>query len=598
MDESLGDVGATRTPSIPADGESPGVVVVGAGPVGLTTALLLARHGIASVVLDAASPRGAPAPESKAICQQRDVLDIWDRVGVASEILEEGVTWTRGRTFYQGRELFSVEFDDPGESPTPPWVNISQSSTVRYLQAAADRHPLVDVRFGHEVVDVEPDDDGGGPVTVDVQDSTGTRRHLQTRWLVAADGSHSTVRRLLAVAFPGRSFEDQFLIVDIRAQLPFPNERHFHFDPPWNPGRQVLIHECPGNLWRIDWQVPADYDLQAEQASGALDERVRRVVGDVAYEIVWLSVYRFHERLAERFRCGRVFLVGDAAHLVAPFGARGLNSGVQDADNLAWKLALVERGVVSGDGAEMLLDSYDIERRAAAAENVAITTSTMSFLVPADEEGRRHRQAVLEAASQDPSASAMVDSGKLAEPFPYTRSPLTTPAITSTSSLPSSGDDPDLAPRVGLAPGSLFPDAPCSVPGRAKIRRVRDLFGSGFVVLAADGTGLAQAQAEAVQVTEVLKGLAVECYDIAEISSPARQHTLADLTRREAPRTYVVRPDGHLAACLDADAAGTAAAIMRACGTSRPPFEPTGTGGTVDISADVSADVSATSTRA
>lgn len=594
MEDSPGAVGARSTARLAADEEPPGVVVVGAGPVGLTTALLLARHGVASMVLDAGARSSAPAVQSKAICQQRDVLDIWDRVGVASHILAEGVTWTRGRTFYQGRELFSVEFDDPGESPTPPWVNISQSSTVRYLLAAADRHPLVDVRFGHEVVDVEQDDAGGAPVTVEVQDPTGTRRRFRTRWLVAADGSHSTIRRLLHVAFPGRSFEDQFLIVDIRAQLPFPNERHFHFDPPWNPGRQVLIHECPGNLWRIDWQVPADYDLQSEQESGALDERVRQLVGDAAYEIVWLSVYRFHERLAERFRCGRVLLAGDAAHLVAPFGARGLNSGVQDADNLAWKLALVERGVVTGDGAEVLLDSYDIERRAAAAENVAITTSTMNFLVPTDDQGRQHRRAVLEAASHDLSASTMVDSGKLAEPFPYTKSPLTTPAVASTSRSPSRGDDPDLAPRVGLAPGSLFPDAPCRVPGRADVRRVRDLFGTGFVVLAADGAGLARARAEAAQVTDVLVGLAVECYDVGEISCPARQHTLADLTRPGGPRTYVVRPDGHLAACLDADAAGTAAAVMRACGMSRLPFEPAGPGSTVDVSADVGATSTST----
>ncbi len=570
MDHGEGDARGVRAPAFAADGEAPGVVVVGAGPVGLTTALLLARHGVACVVLDAAPRRGEPAAESKAICQQRDVLDIWDRVGVASQMLDEGVTWTRARTFYQGRELFTVEFDDPGESPTPPWVNISQSSTIRYLLAAADRHSLIDVRFGHQVVDVEQDH---GAVTAEVQGPTGSRRRFRTRWLIAADGSHSTLRRLLHVDFPGRSFEDQFLIVDIRAQLPFPNERHFHFDPPWNPGRQVLIHECPDQLWRIDWQVPADYDLQAERASGALDERVRRVVGDAAYEIVWSSVYRFHERLAERFRCGRVFLVGDAAHLVAPFGARGLNSGIQDADNLAWKLAMVERGVVRGADAEVLLDSYDDERRAAGVENVAITTSTMNFLVPADDPGRRRRQVILEAAEHDRSASAMVDSGKLAEPFPYADSPLTTPLLAGASPVPRAGDGTDPVPRVGLAPGSLFPDAPCTVAGRPSVRRVRDLFGSGFVVLTADAAGLARARAEVASAAERLRGLGVECYDVTEISCPARQRTLADVTTREDPRTYVVRPDGHLAACLDAGGAGTAAAIMRACGVRRLPFE-------------------------
>jgi 2-polyprenyl-6-methoxyphenol hydroxylase-like FAD-dependent oxidoreductase len=174
--------------------------------------------------------------------------------------------------------------------------------------------------------------------------------------LVGADGSRSRVRRLLGLPFEGHSFDDQFLIADIRASLPFANERRFYFDPPWNPGRQVLVHPQPDSVWRIDWQVPGDYDLAADSASGGLDARVRRIVGASApYELVWLSAYRFHQRVVPSFRRGRVFLAGDAAHLMSPFGARGLNSGMQDAENLAWKLAYVRHGWAP----ESLLGSYD-----------------------------------------------------------------------------------------------------------------------------------------------------------------------------------------------------------------------------------------------
>ena len=157
------------------------------------------------------------------------------------------------------------------------------------------------------------------------------------------------------MGFPGHSHEDLFLICDIRATLPFPRERRFFFDPPWNPGRQVLVHPQPDDLWRIDWQVPSGTDVEAERASGALDRRIRQVVGRTTpYELAWVTAYRFHQRLAPRFRVGRVLLAGDAAHLMSPFGARGLNSGAADAENLAWKLALVLGGRAPGGAARQL----------------------------------------------------------------------------------------------------------------------------------------------------------------------------------------------------------------------------------------------------
>jgi 2-polyprenyl-6-methoxyphenol hydroxylase-like FAD-dependent oxidoreductase len=374
------------------------VLICGAGPVGLVTVLLLARWGVPSTVLEAAPERDVSG--SRAICLQRDVLEVFDRIGCAAPMLAEGVTWSVGRTFYREHELFTTTFPDPGCSSLPPWINLSQTRTEHYLLDAVQASPLVDLRSDHRVVALTQDRAG---VEVDVAADGGLRR-LPASWLVAADGARGTVRRLLGVGFPGRSFPDQFLIADVRAELPFPHERRFYFDPEWNPGRQVLVHEQPDLLWRIDWQVPADYDLAAERASGALDACIHRIVGQRPYEIVWLSVYRFHERVADRFRIGRVFLAGDAAHLFAPFGARGLNSGVQDAENLAWKLAAVHHGWVTGHDAERLLDSYAQERHPAALENLRVTNATMQFLVPQDEAARTRRREVLEQAVHDADA--------------------------------------------------------------------------------------------------------------------------------------------------------------------------------------------------
>jgi pentachlorophenol monooxygenase/3-(3-hydroxy-phenyl)propionate hydroxylase len=338
------------------------VAVIGNGPVGQTTALLLARWGIPVTLLDGRAERDLIG--SKAICQQQDVLDVWEAVGAGRQIADEGLTWTTARTFYRDAELFAYSLPDPGRSCFPPFVNISQARTEEILDERIAAETLIDVRWGHRVVGIEQGDAG---VTVRcrlIADESPSDIHAD--YAVACAGARGEdVRRMLGVNFEGHSFDDRFLICDIRADLPgWSHERRFYFDPAWNPGRQVLIHPCPDSIFRIDWQVPGDYDLEAEQSGGALDARITAIIGDRPYEIVWKSVYRFHSRIADRFKVGRVLLAGDCAHLVAPFGARGLNSGVWDAENAAWKLAFVLRGWAGVD----LLASYHEERHAAAAE--------------------------------------------------------------------------------------------------------------------------------------------------------------------------------------------------------------------------------------
>jgi 2-polyprenyl-6-methoxyphenol hydroxylase-like FAD-dependent oxidoreductase len=507
------------------------VLIAGGGPVGLTTALLLARWDIPTLVLEAEPVRDTVG--SRAICFQRDVLDVFDRVGCAEAMIAEGVTWTTGRTYYREHELFTVAFPDPGRSVLPPWINISQASVEGYLAKAAAKQPLIDLRPGQAVTDPRQTESH-----VEVATAEGVIRGSH---LVGADGGHSTVRRSLGIGFPGRSYDDLFLICDIRADLPFPSERRFFFDPEWNPGRQVLVHQQPDSVWRIDWQVPPGFDLAAERDSGALDARVRRVVGDRPYEIVWLSVYRFHERVADRFGAGRIFLAGDAAHLYAPFGARGLNSGVQDAENLAWKLAFARHGWAP----DTLLDSYDVERRAAAAENLRVTGATMEFLVPQSDEQRAFRRATLDRAVTDPDARMLINSGKLAEPYWYLDSPLTAPG--AVADFP---EEPGV-PRPPV-PGVLCPDGRCSLAGQRT--RLRRLFGRGFVVLTPGLWGDL-----AVDV-----GAPVEVYALDEIDVDGVLRSALDASTDHA---YVVRPDGHLAAVLSSPD-DLPAALRRACGAA------------------------------
>jgi pentachlorophenol monooxygenase/3-(3-hydroxy-phenyl)propionate hydroxylase len=367
---------------------------------------------------------------------------------------------------------------------------------------------------------------------------------------VACAGARGNeIRQMLGVTFDGRSFDDLFLICDIRTDLPgWSNERRFYFDPPWNPGRQVLIHPCPGSTYRIDWQVPAD-QLDAASDLESLDARIRAIFGDRPYEVVWSSVYRFQSRLADRMRVGRVLLAGDMAHLVAPFGARGLNSGVQDAENAAWKLAFVWHGWAD----TRLLGSYHDERHAAAIENLDVTSATMRFLVPGTEADRQHRLSTLEGAATDPIARAAVDSGRLAEPFWYVDSPLTTPSPDREfHGRPARGTVPP------AGPGILIPDAPVAAADLNGRTRFRELVRDGLLLLTTEGVDIdavrQAAQAASPAPTRVLS--------LTDIDRTGFLATALDARSREV---WVIRPDGHVAAVLTrSQAPAVTAAIQRA----------------------------------
>ena len=381
------------------------VAVVGAGPVGLTAALELARFEIPTIVLEA-----KPALEpigSRAIVLARHALATFRRLG-CEEIPRKGVVLSRARTYLGETELFTVEFPPARDGELPAFVNLQQTHTEQVLLRQAEATGLIEIRWDSAVRSVRQTD---RKVILGVRGRRGNET-LPASFAIAADGAHSAVRKLIGVDFPGKSFRDRFLIADVRAELSgFPrDERRFFFDPPSNPGRQVLVHPQPDGEWRIDWQVSPETDVDAERESGALDGRIRALTGDAPYEVVWLTAYRFHQRLASRFRVGRVFLAGDAAHLMAPFGARGLNSGVQDASKLASTLA----AVLTGAAPDSLLDSYERERRAAARENLRVTGATMRFMAPPSAAHRVWRNVILHGSLRVPRLRRFVNSGKLA----------------------------------------------------------------------------------------------------------------------------------------------------------------------------------------
>lgn len=523
------------------------VVVVGNGPVGQTAALLLNRWGVDCIVLDRRQKRDVIG--SKAICQQRDVLDVWESVGAGHKIAAEGVTWDHATTLYQGKKLFTQPFVDTGRSVFPPFVNISQTRTEEILDEQIAAAPHITPLWDHGVEQIEQDADG---VTLHCRRGDGSAVDVWAPYVIIAAGSAPReLRHQLGVTYNGRSFEDKFLICDIRANLPgWERERRFYFDPEWNPGRQVLIHPCPDSTFRIDWQVPGDYDIEQEEASGALDARIRKIIGDQPYEIVWKSVYRFHSRMVDKMRVGRVLLAGDFAHIVSPFGARGLNTGVMDAENAAWKLAFVLRGWAGDE----LLDSYDSERRAASRENIEVTGRTMEFLVPHTEEQQRIRVELLTAALTDPSVHPKIDSGRLSEPFWYVDSPLTTPDPTRPfAGRPPRGHAPPPAPGVAL------PDVPVRIEGM-DCTRLRQVARDGLLLLAGDEVDMKQLQAQVQGATPV----PTRVLRIADID---REGALQQALQSRPQEVWVIRPDAHIAAvCEQGDGQALRAALQRAVG--------------------------------
>ena len=448
----------------PAELDAPGVrrpvVIVGAGPVGLTAAIDFGQRGIPVVVLD---EDRTVSVGSRAICYAKRALEILDRLGCAQSVVDKGIGWNVGKVFFRDELVYCFDLlPEPGHR-RPAFVNLQQYWFEEYLVGRAQAFDEVDLRWENKVVGVAPYADHVA-VTVATPDGEYT---LHCDWLIAADGSRSAVRQLLGLEWEGQAFRDRFLIADIHMKTDFPTERWFWFDPPFHPNQSALLHRQADDVWRIDFQLGWDANPDEERKPERILPRLRAMLGDEAeFEIEWASVYTFQCRRMQRFRHGRVLFAGDAAHVVSPFGARGANSGIQDTDNLVWKLELVLKGQAS----ERLLDTYDTERTLAADENILNSTRSTDFITPKSNVSRIFRDAVLGLAKKYAFARKLVNSGRLSLPTILADSPLNTP-----------DRDPDFAQGPGaMIPGAPAADAPVSGPAGDWLL---GYIGSGFTLL-------------------------------------------------------------------------------------------------------------------
>jgi 2-polyprenyl-6-methoxyphenol hydroxylase-like FAD-dependent oxidoreductase len=353
-EEKVGEFSYVRhAPRLPAlregaDAAHCAVAIVGGGPVGLALALGLAAHGVSSVVLESDD---TVCIGSRAACISRRSLEIIDRLGALPSFLGKGLAWTGGRSFFKTREVFRFEMPHDSLQRLPPMINLQQYYIEQYLVDAVDRHNQevssvpVDLRWASEVTSISPHEDA---VDIEVHTSLGNYT-IRADWLVACDGGQSPVRRALDLPLVGTAYEGRYVIIDIHLPSSHPTERRAWFDPPWNPGSTVLMHRQVDDIWRIDYQLRAGDDtataLQPANVQRFVQKHLEAIgEGHLPWRTIWTSVYRAGAMTLENYRHGRVLFAGNAAHALPIFGVRGLNSGFDDADNLAWKLALVVQG--------------------------------------------------------------------------------------------------------------------------------------------------------------------------------------------------------------------------------------------------------------
>ncbi|WP_295511784.1 FAD-dependent oxidoreductase [uncultured Sulfitobacter sp.] len=509
------------------------VVIVGAGPIGLAMAIDLAQQGIASVVLD---DNNVVSVGSRAICWAKRTLEIFDRLGVGERMLAKGVTWKVGRNFHHNEQVYAFDLlPEPGHK-YPAFINLQQYYVEQYLAERAQDFPdLIDLRFLNKVTDHA---DHGDHVTLDITTPDGNYT-LEADYYLACDGAGSATRTRMDLPFKGQTFEEHFLIVDVEMETsPFGNhdtpERWFWFNPPFHNGQSALLHKQPDNIYRIDLQLGPDTDPQIEATEAKVIPRIKAIVGDTPFRLDWMSVYKFRCAKLDRFVHNRVIFVGDSAHVVSPFGARGGNGGIQDLDNLGWKLA----AVLQGKAAQSLLETYNTERVHGSAENILNSSRATNFMTPKSPIEALFRDQVLDLAADHPFARKLINSGRLSQPCTLAESPLQTP-----------GDAP-------VPPGTPLLDAP-----------ILDAQGPAWLLSKAQGSFTLLTAGPAY--LPDIAGIARIGINQSNDYPCYRSEDGHVETRYGTDKIYLLRPDGHVCAVFDTpDPTAIIAARDRALGAT------------------------------
>ena len=427
------------------------VVVVGGGPVGYCTALGLANHGVPVVLLEADD---SVCFGSRAICISRRSLEIIARLGAVESFLKAGLPWTGGRSFYRDTEVLHFKMPMDENQQHPPMINLAQYSIEQLLlDAAGQRSDQIEIRWQNRVIAIDARENGA-KLTVDTPLGAYA---MEADWVVAADGGRSFLREVLGVPLKGTSYEGRYVIVDILLESSRPAERLAYFDPPCNPGSTVLVHKQPNNVWRVDYQLrdgeDPDEAIRPENVMPRVDSLLDMMGETGAWNPVWIGIYKANALTLENYRHHRVLFAGDAAHLLPIFGVRGANSGVDDTDNLAWKLAFVVKGIAS----QNLLDSYSSERVAAAHENLGYGTKSTEFMAPPSFAFDLMRQAVLSLAVKFPELNSLINP-RQSSAIAYTHSPLNAALAR------------DAEFSAGPAPGHVLPECPLTIIEGASTR--------------------------------------------------------------------------------------------------------------------------------
>ena len=526
------------------------VVIAGAGPAGMVTALELARHGVPSVLLNSELQ---VSQGSRAIVFTRRSMEILQQVGVAGRMTASGLPWRFGNSIYQGQTVFRMEAPHDADDRFFPMLNLQQQYLEEYLLDACAASPLIELRWGNKVVGVQQQADHAR-LTVDTPEG---EYALEAGWLVAADGGRSDIRTMLGLKLEGASYEGFFVIADIRIDLPLPTERLAFFDPVWNPGNTILMHREPHGIWRVDYQLPPgekpEDALRPESLKARIDAQLAMIgFGGTPWEMDWSSVYSARTLTLPDYVSGRVIFTGDAAHLLPIFGVRGANTAFQDAQSLGWHLAFVLKGLAG----ERLLANHSAERVGAAREIIDEAGKSTRFMTPPTRGFRVLRDAVL-SLSRTQAFVRPLYHWRTSRPHEYTHSVLNSP-----------GDD-----------NALFTAGPAHGAPPRNIRLgvgdyLLDHLGGGFDLLYfTDAAALpqplqdviAQVRAQGVPLRVTAIGAAAPVQGADQTLADADGHLRQRYGIGASGGAYLLRPDQHVCArWLTLDATRLQAAFRQA----------------------------------